>query len=151
MSDQLGMLTPRFLDEKAVRARLHMPELIEAMQRALVEFSSGRVQQPVRTVLPFGDQAFFGLMPTYIPSLPALGTKLVALCPANAGRGLATHQALIVMLDPETGIARAVLDGRYITEVRTAAVSAVSAQLLAKKRRARAGHSRLGSSGSESR
>lgn len=127
------MPNPLFLDETAVRARLKMPGLIEAMQRALVEFSSGKLQQPVRTVLPFGDQAFFGLMPTYVPSLPALGAKLVALCPANAKRGLATHQAMIVMLDPETGIVRAILDGRYITEVRTAAVSAVSAQLLSRK------------------
>jgi alanine dehydrogenase len=127
------MPNPLFLDETAVRARLKMPDLIEAMQRALVEFSSGKVQQPVRTVLPFGDQAFFGLMPTYVPSLPALGAKLVALCPANAKRGLATHQAMIVMLDPETGIVKAILDGRYITEVRTAAVSAVSAQLLARR------------------
>jgi alanine dehydrogenase len=127
------MPNPLFLDETAVRARLKMPDLIEAMQRALVEFSSGKVQQPVRTVLPFGDQAFFGLMPTYVPSLPALGAKLVTLCPANAKRGLATHQAMIVMLDPDTGIAQAILDGRYITEVRTAAMSAVSVQLLARR------------------
>jgi ornithine cyclodeaminase/alanine dehydrogenase-like protein (mu-crystallin family) len=57
----------------------------------------------------------------------------VTLFPANAARGLATHQAVIVMLDPETGIAQAILDGRYITEARTAAVSAVSARHLAKK------------------
>ena len=125
---------PRFFDEHDVRARLSMPELIDAMQQALVEFSAGRLQQPVRTVFGFGaEHALFGLMPSYVPSLPALGAKLVTVCPENAVRGLGTHQALIVMLDPATGIPEAILDGRYITEVRTAAVSAVSARLLARR------------------
>jgi len=129
-----GVTTPQFLDEHAVRERLRMPELIDAMERALVEFSTGRVQQPVRTVFAFGaERSLFGLMPSYVPSLPALGAKLVTVCPGNAARGFGTHQAMIVMLDPVTGVAAAILDGRYITEVRTAAVSAVSARLLARK------------------
>ena len=125
---------PRFFDEDEVRARLRMSDLIDAMERALIEFSAGRVQQPVRTVLGFGTQdALFGLMPSYVASLPALGAKLVTVCPANTARGLDTHQAIIVMLNPETGVAVAILDGRYITEARTAAVSAVSARHLARK------------------
>lgn len=127
-------MTPSFFDEAAIRARLDMPELINAMERALAEFSSGRIEQPVRTVMEFGaEPSFFGLMPSYAPSLPALGAKLVTMCPHNAARGLDTHQAIIVMLDPSTGVAQAILDGRYITEVRTAAVSALSARLLARK------------------
>jgi alanine dehydrogenase len=130
----MDMKTPRFFEEGEVRARLRMPELIDAMQQALVEFSAGRVKQPVRTILEFGvEQSLFGLMPSYVPSLPALGAKLVTVCPENAARGLATHQAIIVMLDPETGVPDTILDGRYITEIRTAAVSAVSARLLARK------------------
>jgi len=128
------MNIPRFFSEDEVRARLYMPDLIKAMELALIEFSSGRVQQPVRTVLQYGDQrALFGLMPSYVPSLPALGAKLVTVCLDNAKRDLGTHQALIVMLNPETGVAEAVMDGRYITEARTAAVSGVSTQLLARK------------------
>jgi alanine dehydrogenase len=128
------MPMPRFFDEDEVRARLRMSDLIDAMERALIEFSAGRVQQPVRTVLGFGTQdALFGLMPSYVASLPALGAKLVTVCPANTARGLDTHQAIIVMLNPETGVAVAILDGRYITEARTAAVSAVSARHLARK------------------
>lgn len=124
---------PRFLNEAEVRTRLRMPDLIDAMERALVEFSAGRVQQPVRTVLGFGPaDALFGLMPSYVPSLPALGAKLVTVCAANTARGLDTHQAIIVMLNPDTGVAEAILDGRYITEARTAAVSAVSARHLAR-------------------
>ena len=128
------MKTPRFFTEEDVRARLPMPDLIEAMERALVEFSAGRVQQPVRTVLEFGgERSLFGLMPSYVPSLPALGAKLVTVCAGNAQRNLDTHQAVIVMLNPQTGVAEAILDGRYITEVRTAAVSAVSTRQLARK------------------
>src|SRR4051812_18636266 len=125
-----GVSVPQFYDEAQVRARLRMPDLIEAMEHALVEFSAGRVQQPVRTVFGFGQEnALFGLMPCYVPSLPALGAKLVTVVPANAGRGLGTHQAIIAMLDPVTGMVQAMVNGRYITEARTAAVSAVSARL----------------------
>src|SRR5215831_8669201 len=110
-----------------------MPELIDAMERALIEFSAGRIEQPVRTVFAFGaERSLFGLMPSYALSLPALGAKLVTVCPGNTARGLDTHQATIVMLDPLTGATEAILDGRYITEVRTAAVSAVSARRLAR-------------------
>jgi ornithine cyclodeaminase/alanine dehydrogenase-like protein (mu-crystallin family) len=124
----------QYFGEAEIRGHLPMPELIEAMDRALVEFSSGRVQQPVRTVMEFGSgHSLFGSMPTWIPSLPALGAKLVTVCHGNAALGLGTHQALIVMLDPVTGVAQAALDGRYITEARTAAVSAVSARLLARE------------------
>jgi alanine dehydrogenase len=127
-------MTPQFFDETAVRARLRMPELIDAMERALIEFSAGRVRQPVRTVIEFGaEHSFFGLMPSYVPSLPALGAKLVTVSEGNAARGIDTHQAIIAMLDPLTGVAKTILDGRYITEARTAAVSAVSARRLARK------------------
>jgi ornithine cyclodeaminase/alanine dehydrogenase-like protein (mu-crystallin family) len=126
-------MVPRSFDEDEVRARLRMPALIEAMERALTEFSAGQVQQPVRTVLEFGDQrSVFGLMPTFVPSLPALGAKLVTVCAGNRALGIGTHQAVIVMLDPATGVVEAILDGRYITEARTAAVSAVSARHFAR-------------------
>jgi len=129
-----GPSYPRFFSEQDVRARLRMADLIDAMEQALVEFSAGRVQQPVRTVLEFGKApSYFGLMPSYVPSLPALGAKLVTVCPGNAELAIDTHQAIIVMLNPESGVAEAILDGRYITEARTAAVSAVSARYLARK------------------
>ncbi len=133
MSIGIRVKAPQFFNEDDVRARLQMPDLIEAMERALIEFSAGRVHQPVRTVLEFGEErSLFGLMPSYVPSLPALGVKLVTVCAGNARHGLHTHQAMIVMLDPATGVTQAILDGRYITELRTAAVSAVSTRRLAR-------------------
>jgi ornithine cyclodeaminase/alanine dehydrogenase-like protein (mu-crystallin family) len=125
---------PLLLNEADVRAVLPMGDLIDAMQGALVQFSAGHVQQPLRTVIEVGAQkAFFGVMPAFIPDPPALGTKLVSVFGTNKAEGLPTHLATIVLLDPRTGELLALLDGRYITEARTAAVSAVSTRLLARE------------------
>jgi ornithine cyclodeaminase len=110
-----------------------MDDLIEAMQDALTAFSTGRVQQPLRTVLEVGGgKAFFGVMPAYVPDSGALGTKLVTVFGSNPAVGLPTHLASIVLLDSKTGELRALMDGRFITEARTAAVSAVATRLLAR-------------------
>jgi ornithine cyclodeaminase/alanine dehydrogenase-like protein (mu-crystallin family) len=125
---------PLFLTETDVRSLLTMPDLIAAMESALAAFSAGTVVQPVRSVLEVGEhKSFFALMPSYVPAMPALGAKLVTLYESNTARGLPTHLATIIMLDPETGALAAVLDGRYITEARTAAVSAVSVKKLARE------------------
>jgi ornithine cyclodeaminase len=110
-----------------------MSDLIEAMEDALARFSAGDVLQPVRTVLTVGPtKAYFGLMPAYMPQPARLGAKLVTVFGNNEARGLPSHLATIVLLDPDTGALQAILDGRYITEARTAAVSAVSARHLAR-------------------
>lgn len=120
------------LSEADVQQVLSMPDLIAAMEAALIQFSSGRVQQPLRTVLEVGDRhAFFGVMPAFVPDADALGTKLVTVFGSNTAVGLPTHLATILLLDPNTGQLLAVMDGRYITESRTAAVSAVSVKHLA--------------------
>jgi ornithine cyclodeaminase len=122
------------LTEEDIKALLTMDDLIETMEIALADFSARTVTQPVRTVLQIGGRsAFYGLMPAYMPSRPALGTKLVTVFESNTERGLPTHLATIVLLDPETGALLALMDGRYITEARTAAVSAVSVQRLARE------------------
>ncbi len=125
---------PLLLSEQDVRMLLSMDDLITVMEGALVQFSTGAAQQPLRTVLQVGPQrAFFGVMPAFISEPPALGTKLVTVFGSNAAEGLPTHLATIALLEPATGALLAVLDGRYITEARTAAVSALSAKLLAKE------------------
>jgi ornithine cyclodeaminase/alanine dehydrogenase-like protein (mu-crystallin family) len=125
---------PLLLTEPDVRALVTMPDLIAAMDTALIAFSASGVVQPVRTVLEVGEQkSFFALMPAYVPSTPALGAKLVTLYESNTARGLPTHLATIILLDPETGALAAIMDGRYITEARTAAVSAVSVKKLARE------------------
>ncbi len=120
------------LAENDVRQLLRMPELIGAMEDALRAYSSGGVQQPLRTVLQVGGMAFFGVMSAYRAEPAALGTKLVTVTPGNAERGRPTHLATILLLDPDTGELQAVLDGRLITEARTAAVSAAATRALAR-------------------
>jgi alanine dehydrogenase len=122
----------RLLTEADVKAVLTLDDLIETMTAALKRFSNGEVTQPVRTVISVGgDDAFCALMPAYVPS-ESLGAKLVTVFGGNTARGLPSHLASIVLLDHETGALRALLDGRFITESRTAAVSAVSSRLLAR-------------------
>src|SRR4051794_25870901 len=123
---------PVWLNEDDVRAVLSPVELIDAIETALVEFSAGRVAQPVRTVIQIADRSFFAVMPALYRAQGVLGAKLVTVVPANAARGLHTHLASISLFDPETGELLAVVDGRYITEVRTAAASAVSVRHLAR-------------------
>jgi len=116
------------LDETAVSYLLHMEEVIPAMERALADFSSGKVVQPPRVMVPVAEhQGFLGLMPAYISA--ALGTKLVAFYPHNTD--VPTHHATILLFMPETGEPLTTMDGRLITEVRTAAVSAVATERLA--------------------
>jgi len=117
-----------FLDEEKVRALLRMEELIPAMAAALRDLSAGKVEQPMRVVLPVAKhQGFFGVMPAYGG---ALGAKLVTFYPNN--RGIPTHHAMILLFHPETGEPLATMDGRLITEMRTAAVSAVATDHLAR-------------------
>ena len=123
---------PVLLSEKDVRAVLSMDDLIGAMEGALEQFSAGGVRQPLRTIMDVGEHAFYGVMPAFMTQPAALGTKLVSVYHSNAALGLPSHLATIVLLDPETGALQAVMDGRYITEARTAAVSAASAKHLAR-------------------
>src|SRR5213594_98973 len=123
---------PLFLNEEEVRKHLRMAELIPAMERALMDFSAGKVTQPVRSVIKVEVAAatgFLGLMPALTPD--GLGLKAVTFYAANAERGIPTHIATIFLVDPETGAPLAVMDGRLITEMRTAAVSAAATKLLA--------------------
>ena len=123
----------RLLTEQHVHSLLPMPDLIAAMESALAKFSAREVLQPVRSVLTVGPtKAYFGLMPAYVPSPASLGAKLVTVFGENHKRDLPSHLATILLLDPETGALQAIMDGRYITEARTAAVSAVSTRFLAR-------------------
>jgi len=119
-----------FLDEEQVRKHLRMADLIPAMEKALIDFSAGKVIQPVRQVIPVDPPGgFYGMMPALTPE--GLGQKIVTFYPANAKTNLPTHMATILLNDPQTGAPLAVMDGRLITEMRTAAVSAAATKLLA--------------------
>lgn len=119
-----------FLDEARVAALLSWERLIPAMEAALGEFSQGRVLQPVRQMLTIEDeQRYLGIMPAVAEA--AMGLKLVSFYPKNAGTSVPTHMAMVLLFRPETGEPLAVMDGRLITEMRTAAVSAAATKYLA--------------------
>src|SRR5438874_4392731 len=121
---------PLHLDEQKVRKHLQIEKLIPAMEKALIDFSAGKVTQPVRSVITVDPPGgFFGMMPALTPA--GLGIKIVTFYATNAERGMPTHMATIFLVDPETGTPLAVMDGRLITEMRTAAVSAAATRLLA--------------------
>ncbi len=119
----------RYISDAEVRAHLRLDALIPAIERALADFSAGRVVQPVRQLLrDEGRDAFMGVMPAM---WEAVGLKLFTFHAGNTERGLPTHHALIMLFDPETGAPLAAVDGLLITELRTAAVSAAATKLLA--------------------
>src|SRR5437016_4342879 len=119
-----------FLDEERVARLLSWERLIPAMEQALAEFSQGRVLQPVRQMLTIEEgKRYLGIMPAV--GEDAMGLKLVSFYPRNAGTGVPTHMAMVLLFRPETGEPLAVMDGRLITEMRTAAVSAAVTNRLA--------------------
>src|SRR5438876_2255444 len=130
MVQPMSSKQPLFLNEDQVRQHLRMADLIPAMEKALIDFSAGKVTQPVRSVIKVDPpRGFLGLMPALTPD--GLGLKAVTFYPSNAGRGIPTHMATVFLVDPQTGTPLAVMDGRLITEMRTAAVSAAATKLLA--------------------
>src|SRR5437660_11780880 len=127
------MNAPILIDEEQVRKHLRMTDLIPAMEKALIDFSAGKVTQPVRSVIKVDVAAatgFLSLMPALTPD--GLGLKAVTFYPSNAERGIPTHMATIFLVHPETGTPLAIMDGTLITEMRTAAVSTAATKLLAR-------------------
>ena len=119
------------IGEKQVANLLKWRPLIDAIEAALGEFSTGNVAQPVRQIVPVpGHDAIIAAMPAVGA---AMAVKIVTLYHANAGTDIPTHQAVILVLDKENGAPLALLDGRLITEMRTAAGSAAAARKFAPK------------------
>lgn len=122
------------LTEEDVRALLTMEHAIELMEGALRAYSTGAVVQPVRLAVPAERHGgFVALMPAYVTMHEALGAKAVTFYPGNAAHGLPTHMAVVLLWDSGTGALLAIMDGRLITEMRTAAVSAAATKVLARR------------------
>jgi len=127
--EQESRVVTLYLDDAAVRRLLRMEDLLAGMRQVLMDLSAGKVIQPLRSVMEIpAEQGFLFLKPALIEG--ALATKLITLVPGNAARGLPTLLATIVLMDPATGQPLAVMDGTWITALRTAAVSAVAADAL---------------------
>ncbi|MCY4239202.1 MAG: ornithine cyclodeaminase family protein [Rhodospirillaceae bacterium] len=115
-----------YISEPEVERALDWSSLIDAMEIAMVAFSAGEVQQPVRQMIPVpGKSAIMAAMPAVGGGkIDAMGVKVVTVFHDNAGTDLPTHQAVILLFDVTDGSPLAALDGRLITEMRTAASTA---------------------------
>lgn len=123
-----------YIPEHEVRPLLTYEALIPAIRQAMIDYSAGLVEQPARTILRAGNaeglrNGWFAVMPVIHGDV--MGVKTVTFYPGNAELGLHTHMAVIELLSRATGEPLAVMDGRLITEMRTAAVSSVALEALA--------------------
>ena len=124
-----GLETLPFISEAEIARVLEWGPLIDTLEKAMISFSAGEVEQPVRQMVPVpGHDAIIAAMPAVGE---AMAVKVVTLYHGNAGTDLPTHQAVILVFDKSNGSPLAVLDGRLITEMRTAAGSAAAARALA--------------------
>jgi alanine dehydrogenase len=121
-----------YLSRADVERLLDVDAMLDALGKALVVFSSGITSVPPRAGARVGDRGILGAMPGYVPGI-ALEVKLVSVFPGNHAHGLPSHQGLIAIFDEDTGAPLAVMDGTYITAIRTGGTAAVAARELARK------------------
>jgi ornithine cyclodeaminase/alanine dehydrogenase-like protein (mu-crystallin family) len=119
------------LSRAEVARLLDLEELLDALSAGFVELSAGRSDVPPR-IAARSSKGLLAVMPGYLPGV-GLESKLVSVFPANHAHGLPSHQALILLFDPEDGSPRALMDGTHITAVRTAGASALATQVLARQ------------------
>jgi ornithine cyclodeaminase/alanine dehydrogenase-like protein (mu-crystallin family) len=119
--------------EEDVRRLLDMESCIAAMEDVLAALAREEVSMPLRFIVRAPGPALLGLMPAYRGGDdPVFSLKEIVVSPGNSARGLDPHQGAVIVHDGETGLLRAVLNASAITEIRTAAVSAVATKLLAR-------------------
>jgi alanine dehydrogenase len=117
------------LTRSEVEELLDLDALLDALAAAHAELSAGKASLVPRVGAFAGEAGILGAMPAYVPS-SGLGCKLVTLFPGNRDRP--THQAVIALFEAETGTPAALMDGTYITAMRTAAAAALATRLLAR-------------------
>jgi alanine dehydrogenase len=123
-----------FLSDDDVASVLSMAEAIDAVEKAFGEYARGSFKMPQRsTIMLDRHGGSVSLMPSYLEDAGALATKIISIYPRNPERGLATTVAWIVVNDPETGMMKAIIDGTYLTAMRTGAVTGVAARYLARE------------------
>lgn len=124
----------KILTGDEVAKAVDMAQAIETVKKAFIQLSSGKAEMPLRTQVPVEKRKGVTLfMPAYLVDSEAMGAKIVSVFPENQKRKLPTVHAVVVVIDPETGRPRAVMDGTYLTALRTGAASGVATDLLSRK------------------
>ncbi|HVO95412.1 MAG TPA: ornithine cyclodeaminase family protein [Terriglobales bacterium] len=120
------------LSEKEVQSLAQVEELIPVLERAHVQYSTGKAVMPVRLVVPLPQiEGRITSMPGYLNEDKALGMKVVTFFPNNLKQNLPQILATVMLFSAETGKMIAAMDGNYITAIRTACVSAMATKALA--------------------
>jgi ornithine cyclodeaminase/alanine dehydrogenase-like protein (mu-crystallin family) len=120
-----------YLSRADVERLLDVDAMLDALGRAFVLYSSGATSVPPRIAARVPDHGLLGAMAGYVPGV-ALETKLVSVFPENDAHGIPSHQGLIGLFDESNGAPLAVMDGGYITAIRTGGAAAVAARVLAR-------------------
>lgn len=120
------------LSRSDLRRLVPMREAVELVKTAFIELSAGRAEAPLRTGVEVGDGAVMLTMPGFVPAAGALGVKIVSFFPGNQARGVPVIHAVVALVDHATGAPLAIMEGGYITALRTGAVSGAATDLLAR-------------------
>jgi len=128
-------MTILVLNHDEVVRLLPMDECIGVMREALIKLAQGQVHQPLRTIVrPPDAVGVMGLMPSYMSGQgAAYGLKVVGVFPENPAKGKDAHQGSVMLFSAETGELQAIMNASAVTAIRTAAVSGVATDLLARK------------------
>ena len=124
----------RILSREDVRQALPMRQAIEAMKAAFAQLSTGQADLPLRVALQVPQHDGVTLfMPAYLAADDQMAVKIVSVFDHNPGKGLPLIHALVVAVDATTGVPVAVMDGTYLTALRTGAASGAATDLLARQ------------------
>ena len=122
------------LNENHIKNIITMKGAICAVKEAGLNYSSGKTIIPLRTNIDVKEYSGNSLyMYGYVPESKALGVKLVSVFPENAKKGITVCPATMVLLDAETGEVKAIMDGTYLTRLRTGALSGAATDYLSRK------------------
>jgi len=121
------------ISKKEQESLIDMKEVISYVEEAFIAFASKETQTPVRTTLPFKEKSTALFMPSVSDKLENLGIKVVNVVPENRSRNMKTINGIVLLFDINTGVPKALLEGSYITQIRTGAISGVATKYLAKK------------------
>lgn len=123
----------RFISEQQQADLLDMAEVVEAVEEALQAYSEGQTENPLRHVLPFNEDNKYLVMPALSDKLGIVGLKTVTFAPNNPQQGKNTIVGSVILSNYDTGESLAVLEGAYLTKIRTGAISGVATKYLAQQ------------------
>jgi len=124
----------KILSRKDVQQSVTMSQAIDAIKQAFISLAQNEAILPLRTQIPLKEHGGITLfMPAYMPNIESLGVKIVSVFPENVKKNRPTIHAIVIICDAKTGQPAAMMDGTYLTALRTGAASGVATDLLARR------------------